>query len=86
MGSILRNTALLNLNSATDPPGKSGRSAADLSPNRRHPFNDPPDAGTRAAKELLHIQAWLIRAGEIVERGREAYLGDDLLQEAGARS
>lgn len=37
----------------------------------------------RAAKELLHIQGWLLRAGEIVERGRDRYLADDLLQEAG---
>lgn len=37
----------------------------------------------RAAKELLHIQGWLDRVDEIVERGKEAYLSDDLLQEAG---
>lgn len=37
----------------------------------------------KAAKELLHIQAWLSRVDEIVQRGKEAYLGDDLLQEAG---
>lgn len=37
----------------------------------------------RAAKELLHIQAWLVRADEIVARGRSTYLADDLLQEAG---
>jgi uncharacterized protein with HEPN domain len=37
----------------------------------------------KAAKELLHIQGWLERVDEIVERGRDAYLGDDLLQEAG---
>ena len=37
----------------------------------------------KAAKELLHIQAWLERVGEIVERGKDAYLADDLLQEAG---
>ncbi|MGB7979671.1 MAG: HepT-like ribonuclease domain-containing protein [Candidatus Nanopelagicales bacterium] len=36
-----------------------------------------------AAKELLHIQGWLDRVDEIVERGKETYLGDDLLQEAG---
>ena len=36
-----------------------------------------------AAKELLHIQAWMARVDEIVRRGREAYLADDLLQEAG---
>lgn len=37
----------------------------------------------RAAKELLHIDGWLGRSGEIVGRGKDAYLGDDLLQEAG---
>lgn len=37
----------------------------------------------RVAKELLHIQGWLTRVDEIVERGRRAYLTDDLLQEAG---
>lgn len=37
----------------------------------------------KAAKELLHIQSWLNRVDEIAERGKEAYLGDDLLQEAG---
>ena len=37
----------------------------------------------QAAKELLHIKGWLERVDEIVERGREAYLADDLLQEAG---
>ncbi len=37
----------------------------------------------RAAKELLHIQGWLTRVDEIVDRGRSAYLKDDLLQEAG---
>ncbi len=37
----------------------------------------------KAAKELLHIQTWLTRVDEIVARGREAYLADDLLQEAG---
>lgn len=37
----------------------------------------------RAAKELLHVEAWLTRVGEIVDRGRDAYLDDDLLQEAG---
>ncbi len=36
-----------------------------------------------AAKELLHIKAWLARVDEIVERGKDAYLADDLLQEAG---
>lgn len=37
----------------------------------------------RAAKELGHIQGWLDRVDEIVARGKGAYLGDDLLQEAG---
>ncbi len=37
----------------------------------------------KAAKELLHIKAWLKRVAGIVERGKDAYLADDLLQEAG---
>lgn len=37
----------------------------------------------RPAKDLLHVQEWLARADEIVQRGREAYLTDSLLQEAG---
>lgn len=37
----------------------------------------------KAAKELLHIQSWLARVDEVVRRGKEAYLEDDLLQEAG---
>ena len=37
----------------------------------------------KAAKELLHIEGWLDRVGEIVSRGKDAYLADDLLQEAG---
>lgn len=37
----------------------------------------------RAAKELAHIQGWLERVDEIVLRGRDTYLADDLLQEAG---
>lgn len=37
----------------------------------------------RAAKELLHIQGWLERVEQIVKRGKETYLGGDLLQEAG---
>jgi uncharacterized protein with HEPN domain len=37
----------------------------------------------RAAKELLHVQGWLLRADEIVRRGEKTYLADDLLQEAG---
>ena len=36
-----------------------------------------------AAKELLHIRRWFGRVDEIVLRGRESYLSDDLLQEAG---
>lgn len=36
----------------------------------------------RAAKELLHIQGWLRRDDLIVASGRDAYLADDLLQEA----
>ncbi|HMR50630.1 MAG TPA: DUF86 domain-containing protein [Arachnia sp.] len=36
----------------------------------------------RAAKELLHIRGWLERVGEITRRGVDAYLADDLLQEA----
>jgi uncharacterized protein with HEPN domain len=37
----------------------------------------------QAAKELLHIQGWLERIDEIVRRGKDTYLVDDLLQEAG---
>ncbi|GEP40355.1 hypothetical protein NPS01_40180 [Nocardioides psychrotolerans] len=37
----------------------------------------------KAAKELLHIEGWLDRVDEIVERGKGAYLADALLQEAG---
>ena len=37
----------------------------------------------KAAKELTHIQGWLGRVDAIVERGKDAYLADDLLQEAG---
>ncbi|MFT4083107.1 MAG: DUF86 domain-containing protein [Nocardioides sp.] len=37
----------------------------------------------KAAKELLHIQGWMSRVDEIVRRSKEAYLADDLLQEAG---
>ena len=37
----------------------------------------------RAAKVLLHIRDWLLRADEIVERGKDRYLADGLLQEAG---
>ena len=34
----------------------------------------------KAAKELIHIKGWLDRVDEIVERGKDAYLADDLLQ------
>ena len=37
----------------------------------------------KAAKELLHIQGWLARIEEIVDHGKDAYLANDLLQEAG---
>lgn len=37
----------------------------------------------KAAKEFLHIRDWRNRAQEIVDRGKDAYLADDLLQEAG---
>ena len=37
----------------------------------------------KAAKELLHIKGWLHRVEEIVKRGKDAYLADELLQEAG---
>lgn len=37
----------------------------------------------RAAKELHHIRSWLTRSDEIVARGKDAYLLDELLQEAG---
>lgn len=37
----------------------------------------------KAAKELLHIRGWLERVEEIRHRGKEPYLADDLLQEAG---
>lgn len=37
----------------------------------------------KAAKELLHIEGWLTRVEEIIERGKGAYLADELLQEAG---
>ena len=39
----------------------------------------------KAAKELLHIQGWLERVEEIIQRGKEAYLADDLLQEVATR-
>lgn len=37
----------------------------------------------KAVKEPLHVQGWLDRIDEIVERGKGADLGDDLLQDAG---
>lgn len=37
----------------------------------------------KAAKELLHIRTWLERVDEIIQRGTENYLADDILQEAG---
>jgi len=37
----------------------------------------------KAAKELLHLQAWLTRVDEIVRRGEKAYLADGLLLAAG---
>lgn len=37
----------------------------------------------KAAKELLHIKGWLVRVNQIIERGKQDYLADDLLQEAG---
>lgn len=37
----------------------------------------------KAAKELLHIQSWLIRVDQIAKRGKEEYVADALLQEAG---
>ncbi len=37
----------------------------------------------KAAKELLHLQGWFHRVEEIVKRGQDAYLADELLQEAG---
>ena len=37
----------------------------------------------KASKELLHIQGWLKRIEDIVDRGKVAYMADELLQEAG---
>ncbi len=34
----------------------------------------------KAAKELLHIQDWLDRFEQIVERGEDVYLADALLR------
>jgi hypothetical protein len=33
----------------------------------------------RAAKERLHIRDWLLRAEEVVERGKDRYLADEIL-------
>lgn len=46
----------------------------------RRSRSDGPQSGQGTA---AHIQAWLGRVDEIVRRGRDAYLADDLLQEAG---
>lgn len=37
----------------------------------------------KAAKGLLHVRGWLERVDEIIQRGKERYLAEDLLQEAG---
>jgi len=37
----------------------------------------------RVAKELLHIQRWLVIAASIVHRGKAAYDTDPVAQEAG---
>lgn len=37
----------------------------------------------KAAKELVHLQSWLLRVDQIVKRGKQTYLDDELLQEAG---
>lgn len=37
----------------------------------------------KAAKELLHIQGWLERVDGILAKGKDTYLVDELLQEAG---
>ena len=34
----------------------------------------------KAAEEMLHIQSWLERVDEVVRRGKDAYLADDLLR------
>ncbi len=38
---------------------------------------------TRVAKELLHVQRWISIAAVIVAKGKAAYDGDDVAQEAG---
>lgn len=40
----------------------------------------------KGAKELLHIQAWLVRTDEIVRRGRDAYLADPSFRRLETRS
>ncbi len=37
----------------------------------------------RTAKDLVHLRHWLARAQEIVDCGKDAYLAEPLLQEAG---
>jgi uncharacterized protein with HEPN domain len=37
----------------------------------------------KIAKEFIHIEGWLDRADDIVERGESTYFADVLLQEAG---
>lgn len=37
----------------------------------------------RAAKELQHVDGWLLRVEDIIRYGKPAYLGNVLLQEAG---
>lgn len=37
----------------------------------------------KAAKDLLHIRAWLARINRIADEGKDAYLADEILQEAG---
>jgi len=39
--------------------------------------------GAQGAKELFHDQSWFDRVDDIVRRGKEAYLADVLLREAG---
>lgn len=38
---------------------------------------------TRTAKEILHLRDWLRKAATVVEPGHDAYLAEDLRQEAG---
>ena len=37
----------------------------------------------KVAKELLHVEGWMSRIGAVIAKGKDAYLADDLLQEAG---